>query len=246
MCASCCRRSFCPLVLLVLLAAICCCQSGSVATPTNHTTNYEQAALRILDVGTQRMRTIWDMRRRIFLQLTAKGKSPLGGQAPSKQEVEMETYRLMYELAANLSVIPVQQLHDPLLQRRVQRLSKLQLQGLQPEAYEQSKDLLRTMQNFISGALVCAHEDCSVRRPMAMYPQMYNHNMRTKRYDDLRFTWTNWRKAINENDVAKTTFIEYVRLLRIAATYNGHVTPSRTWYLNFDTENFQAEMEAGE
>lgn len=233
--------------LLLLLAGVLCCHCGKVPTPSNHTENYEKATRDILDVASQRMRTIWDMKRRIFLQLTAKGKSPLGaGQAPSKQEVEMETYRLMYELAANLSVVPVQELRDPLLQRRVQRLAKLQLQGLKPEAYEQSKDLLRTMQSFISSQLVCTHDDCTARRALSMYPQIYNLNMRTKRYEDLQFTWYSWRKEINLNEDAKTTFIEYVRLLRIAATYNGHVTPSRTWYLNFDTENFQAEMEAGE
>ncbi|KAM8711357.1 hypothetical protein ACLKA7_000491 [Drosophila subpalustris] len=226
--------------LLLLVVAVNCNSNSN----SNHTNNYEESTLRILDVATQRMRSIWEMRKRIFLQLTSKGKSPLGGQAPSKQEVEMETYRLVYELAANLSVVPVEQLRDPKLRRRVQRLAKLQLQGLRPENYEQSKDLLRAMQNFISGSLVCTHEDCSTRRPMAMYPQLYNQNMRTKRYEDLKFNWFTWRSTINDKDTARSTFIDYVRLLRMAATYNGHVTPSRTWYLHYDTENFQAEMEA--
>lgn len=229
------------LALLLLLAAACC-----AATPTsNHTSQYEASTQRILDMATQRMLRIWDMRRRIFLQLTSKGKSPLGGQAPSKQEVETETYKLAYELAANLSVVPVEQLRDPLLRRRVQRLAKLQLQGLKPDNYEQAKDLLRAMQNFISGALVCSNDDCSARRPLAMYPQLYNQNMHTKLYEDLKLNWFNWRTAINDKDTARSTFIDYVRLLRIAATYNGHVTPSRTWYLYYDTENFQAEMEEG-
>ncbi|XP_030560434.1 angiotensin-converting enzyme [Drosophila novamexicana] len=226
-------------LLLLLLVATAC-----GATPSsNHSARYEESTLRILDVATERMRGIWDMRRRIFLQLTSKGKSPLGGQAPSKQEVETETYKLAYELAANLSVVPVEQLRDPQLRRRVQRLAKLQLQGLRPADYEQAKDLLRAMQNFISGSLVCTHDDCSARRPLAMYPQIYNQNMRSKSYDDLKLNWYSWRSAINDKDTAKSTFIDYVRLLRIAATYNGHVTPSRTWYLYYDTENFQAEME---
>jgi len=68
--------------------------------------------------------------------------------------------------------------------------------------------------------------------------------MYAKQYEELLDNWKRWRTAINENDVAKSTFKDYVRLLRKAATYNGHVTPSRTWYLNYDTENFQAELEA--
>ncbi|EDW08251.2 angiotensin-converting enzyme [Drosophila mojavensis] len=227
-------------LLPVLLLAV----ALAAATPTsNHSSQYEESTQRILDVATQRMRVIWDMRRRIFLQLTSKGKSPLGGQAPSKQEVETETYKLLHELAANLSVVPVEQLRDPLLRRRVQRLAKLQLHGLRPDDYEQAKDLLRTMQNFISGALVCTSDDCSARRPLAMYPQLYNLNMHTRVYEDLKTNWFYWRIAINDKDTARSTFIDYVRLLRIAATYNGHVTPSRTWYLYYDTENFQAEME---
>jgi len=230
---------------LVLFSLLLATVNSVPTASSNHTANYEESTLRILDVATQRMRSIWEMRKRIFLQLTSKGKSPLGGQAPSKHEVEMETYRLVYELAANLSVVPVEQLRDPKLRRRVQRLAKLQLQGLRPEDYEQSKDLLRAMQNFITGSMVCTHEDCSARRPTAMYPQLYNQNMRSKRYEDLKFNWFSWRKAINDKDTAKKTFIDYVRLMRIAATYNGHVTPSRTWYLYYDTENFQAEMESG-
>ncbi|EDW72402.1 uncharacterized protein Dwil_GK20737 [Drosophila willistoni] len=216
----------------------------NASTAGNHTLNYEAKTQRILDRATQRIRSIYDMKRRIFLQLTLKGKSPLGGQAPSKLEVEMETYRLLYEVAANLSVVPVEQLSDPLMRRRVQRLSKLQLQGLRPADYEQAKDLLRTMHNFVNGPLVCPGEDCSARKPLAMYPQIMNMNMRTKNYKDLLENWVNWRRTINDKITAKNTFIDYVRLLRIAATYNGHVTPSRTWYLYYDTENFQAELEA--
>ncbi|XP_017096758.2 angiotensin-converting enzyme [Drosophila bipectinata] len=232
-------------LLLFLLFLVGELTLGDSSQVSNHTTDYEQTTKQILDKATARMRTIWDLKRRIFLQLTAKGKSPLGGQALNgKQEVESETYRLQYELAANLSVVPVAELNDPLLRRRVQRMAKLQLQGLRPKDYEQAKDLLRQTHNFVSGALVCPLEDCSARGPMSMDQQIVAKNRRTKLYDDLLINWYAWRKAINEKETAKSTFIDFVRLLRIAATYNGHVTPSRTWYHHFDTENFQAEMEA--
>ncbi|KAI8039805.1 angiotensin-converting enzyme [Drosophila gunungcola] len=227
-----------PFVLLLVTFGHCHSRS-------NHTAGYELATNQILDSATSRMRSVWGLQRTIFLQLTAKGKSPLGGQVlNNKQDVEAKTYRLLYELAANLSVVPVAQLDDPLLRRRVQRMAKLQLQGLRPKDYEQAKDLLRQTHSFVSGSLVCPHEDCSAHGPLAMYPQIVNKNMRTKLYEDLFINWFAWRKAINEKETAKSTFIDYVRLLRIAATYNGHVTPSRTWYLHYDTENFQAELEA--
>ncbi|ALC41434.1 Ance-5 [Drosophila busckii] len=222
----------------LLVATVC------FALPkSNHTASYEQSTLRILNVASQRMHSIWDMHKRMFLQLTSKGKSPLGP-APTKQDVDLETYKLFYELAANLSVVPVEQLRDAKLQRRVQRLSKLQLRGLRFSDYELAKEQLRSMQTFVSGQLVCTHEECTSRKPLAMYPHIYNQNMRSKRWEELRFNWYTWRNAINDKDTARNTFIEYVRLLRVAATYNGHVTPSRTWYLYYETENFQAEMEA--
>jgi len=101
-----------------------------IPTHSNHTAGYEGATKQILQRATDRIRHVWEITRKIFVQLTAKGKSQLGGTVlSSKQEVEAETYRLYYELAANLSVVPVSELNDPLLRRLVQRMAKLQLQG---------------------------------------------------------------------------------------------------------------------
>ncbi|XP_016929090.2 angiotensin-converting enzyme [Drosophila suzukii] len=233
------RLPFLGVALLGLLLVL--------VTPThsNHTAGYEGATKQILQRATDRIRHVWEITRKIFVQLTAKGKSQLGGTVlSSKQEVEAETYRLYYELAANLSVVPVSELNDPLLRRLVQRMAKLQLQGLRPKDYEQAKDLLRQIHSFVSGPMVCPHDDCSATGQLAMVPQIVKRNMYAKQYEELLDNWKRWRTAINENDVAKSTFKDYVRLLRKAATYNGHVTPSRTWYLNYDTENFQAELEA--
>ncbi|XP_030381604.1 angiotensin-converting enzyme [Scaptodrosophila lebanonensis] len=207
--------------------------------------NYEEYAKNTLEFATQRMRNIWSRRRDIFLSLTVKGRPYSAvNQAPLKQEIELDNYRLAYELAANLSVVPVRQLQDPLLRRRVQRLSKLQLHGLRRSDFDQSRELLHTMQTFISGRSVChAHHQDDCQQSLAMYPHIMNQAVRSQRVEELEYYWLKWRMAINDKNTAKATFIDYVRLLRIAATYNGHVTPSRTWYLYYDTENFQRELE---
>ncbi|XP_049309404.1 angiotensin-converting enzyme [Bactrocera dorsalis] len=245
-----------------LLAALClllCLSSATLATQTptpvvaatNATTNatkyphaavYEAHANQYLDWASTRMQGIWARRRSSFLNLTTKGRGYNAiNQAPIKQEIENDYRHLVYALAMNLSTIPVMQLKDPVLRRRVRRLAKLQLYGLPDKDYEEAKDLLHTMQTFITSRMVCSLGDC--QQTVAMVPAIVNHAMRTKSLADLEYFWRVWRSVLADRNRAKSAFISYVRMLRLAASYNGHITPSRTWYLYYDTDNFQRELE---
>lgn len=107
------------------------------------------------------MQSIWTRRRNSFFSLTTKGRGyNVVNQAPIKQEIENDYRHLVRELAINLSTIPVMQLQDPILRRRVKRLAKLQLYGLSDEDYEEAKNLLHTMQTFITTRMVCSLGDC--------------------------------------------------------------------------------------
>ncbi|XP_037941813.1 angiotensin-converting enzyme-related protein-like [Teleopsis dalmanni] len=238
-----CRHLFALYFLISVFLTVRGLKENKTST-VGKTTDYEYHATNILDDATKRMQKIWTVRHDIFVNL-AKGRGyNLINQAPIKHEIDNAYRNLVYELAANLSVIPVTQLKNHTLQRQVQRLSKLQLFGLRKTDYEEAKDMLRIMNGFLTAHMVCHVQhvkDCS--KPVAMVPTILHHLARTKRLVELDYYWRMWRKAVNEQDLAKSTFINYVRLFRIAASYNGHVTPSRTWYLYYDTENFQRELE---
>uniref|UniRef100_A0A1A9WP80 Angiotensin-converting enzyme n=1 Tax=Glossina brevipalpis TaxID=37001 RepID=A0A1A9WP80_9MUSC len=205
-----------------------------------HAGIYEAHATEALLVAAKRMQHIYNRKREIFHSLTHGRGYNLMQQGPIRQEIDNEYHSLVHELASNLSVIPVQQLKNVTLRRQVQRLSKLQLYGLDKRDLEHAKEMLHTMQSFQTSRLVCV-DDCT--QMVAMIPTIKTQAIRTKNLKDLEYYWLKWRQVIGEDDLAKSSFIDFVRYLRIAATYNGHVTPSRTWYLYYDSENFQRELE---
>ncbi|XP_037942228.1 uncharacterized protein LOC119675113 [Teleopsis dalmanni] len=216
-----CRHLFALYFLISVFLTVRGLKENKTST-VGKTTDYEYHATNILDDATKRMQKIWTVRHDIFVNL-AKGRGyNLINQAPIKHEIDNAYRNLVYELAANLSVIPVTQLKNHTLQRQVQRLSKLQLFGLRKTDYEEAKDMLRIMNGFLTAHMVCHVQhvkDCS--KPVAMVPTILHHLARTKRLVELDYYWRMWRKAVNEQDLAKSTFINYVRLFRIAASYNG-------------------------
>lgn len=56
---------------------------------------------------------------------------------------------------------------------------------------------------------------------LSMVPSILNHVVRTKNLADLEYFWREWRSVLADRDRAKSAFISYVRLLRLAAYYNG-------------------------
>ena len=189
-----------------------------INTKYEHSAIYEAHATKSLEMAIKRMQTIYNRKRELFYSLT-QGRGYNVNQAPYKQEIDREYHNLVYELAGNLSVIPVQQLKNSTIRRQVQRLSKLQLYGLGKRDFEHAKELLHTMQTFITSRLVCVQQDCS--QMWAMVPTIISHIVRTRNYMDLEYQWIKWRQALSERDLGKSTFIDFVRLLRVAATYNG-------------------------
>ncbi|XP_061394132.1 angiotensin-converting enzyme-like [Musca vetustissima] len=215
-------------------------------TTSQYSEVYEAHARHYLEIAEKGFAHIYNRRRDLFHGLTKKRVSISEiNQANVQHEIDNEYYQLVYELASNLSVIPVKQLKNETLRRQVQRLSKLQLHGLNRHDYERSKALLRVIQSFITSPLVCQN-DCksATDKNVAFEPTIKSFIEHNKNKDHLYFYWLKWRHALNKDaNWAQDTFLEYVDLWRKAAAYNGHVTPSRTWYLYYDTENFQRELE---
>ncbi|XP_059225077.1 angiotensin-converting enzyme [Stomoxys calcitrans] len=205
---------------------------------------YAAHAQTYLDRAQIVMEGIYNKKRELFHNMTKKRVSISDiDHAIVQRAIDNGYYKLVYELAANLSVVPVQKLANATLRRQVQRLSKLQLYGLNRQDYEHSKTLLRTIQSFITTPLVCQNECNSPADKMAMEPTIKAIVEHNKNKDVLYIYWQKWRQALKKDNVAQESFVEYVDLWRRAAAYNGHVTPSRTWYLYYDTENFQRELE---
>lgn len=186
----------------------------------------------MINTATQRMQSIYNRKREIFLSMTKLKSSNIIAHAPLKQEIENDYRHLVYELAHNLSTIPIREIQDPMLQRQVQRLSKLQLHGLTDSDYEEAKKIQHSFQVFVTSPLVCnaSHTDDCHRVGM---PGITANSMRSRVLNDLKYYWKKWRDEIGYKDRAKTNFINYVRLLRTAAMYNGE------FYKNFISKYYE-------
>lgn len=65
------------------------------------------------------------------------------------------------------------------------------------------------------------HNSFLLPSQVAMVPAIVNHAMRTKSLADLEYFWREWRSVLADRNRAKSAFISYVRMLRLAASYNG-------------------------
>lgn len=197
---------------------------NSTAKIEKYSAVYEAHARHFLQIGQKGMELIYNHKRDLFHGLTKKRISFSDiNQAIVQREIDNDYHDLVRELAANLSVIPVQQLKNMTLRRQVQRLSKLQLHGLNKHDYERSKTLLSTMHTFITTPMVCQN-DCSSPsdKMVAMEPTIRSLVEHNKNKDTLYFYWLKWRHALSKEDnMAQDAFLEYVDLWRKAAAYNG-------------------------
>lgn len=185
---------------------------------------YEAHAIKFLDNGIRRMQNVYNRKRELYQDLTKTLNYNSNNQVIGKQEIDMEYHTLVHELAANLSVIPVKHLKNPTLRRQVQRLSKLQLYGLKKHEYDHATQLLNLMQSFVNSPPPC--DKTEAPEPIctkAMVPDIIGvvRSIHKDNYDTLGYYWHKWRQLLNQDDKAKTAFIDYVRLFRKAAEYNG-------------------------
>lgn len=214
--------------------------ASSFTTESPTKIDYEAMAMELVENASIRMQTHWMRLRDIFL--TSNRKFIQVNHAPAMNDIQLSYRRFSNQLAYNLSVIPLRELKNDVLRRQVKILGKLQLSGLEDDDYEKAMNILRTMRGFGTNRLVCHYytDDCSTM--VAQIPHIHDDTAKSRNLDEMEYYWTSWRKEISE--LARVSFIEYTYLFRKAAALNGHVTPSKTWYLYYEEDNFLKELES--
>lgn len=152
----------------------------------------------------------------------------------------LEDYRSsQIEFCEKLKILPTENFENKTLQRQVQILSDMQLNGLPKEDYFKAKNNLKIMTQFPFNAKICSYRNitnCSI----SYLPDIINSIVKTRTPAELRYYWEEWRESIKSQ--SRSVFDEYVELYRKAASLNGHVTPSRTWYLYYEDEHFMEDI----
>lgn len=233
------------LVLFVLLSStlvvIQAQNSTSSSTSTKKKIDYEARAQELVDKANVFMNEHYMKHRDLFLTSNRKFHH-LNSGTPQINEIQ-NNYRIFTnELAYNLSIIPLADIKNDILQRQVKILGKLQLNGLEHDDYDKSQQILKAML-----ALGTTKNVCHFRRPsdvcdrVAYMPLIHDVVSKSRVLEELNYYWTNWRSEIAIE--ARTRFVEFVYLFRKAAAYNGHVSPSKTWYLYYEENDLFKELE---
>lgn len=185
----------------------------------NEQERYEKHVADILNNAEDHMQQIYARKREIFYSLTQGHSYDSNHRGSFMEDIDDDYQQLVFELAANLSEIPIAKIRDPIQKRQIERLCKLQLHGLEAKDYKESRKLLQTMQNFVTDRIICI-DDCNQMLPLQ--PNILSHIVRTKSLNDLDYFWLQWRQQLADRDqLAKSSFIDYVRLWRKAAAANG-------------------------
>ncbi|XP_055844514.1 angiotensin-converting enzyme [Episyrphus balteatus] len=203
--------------------------------------DYEAKALDLVEKANLHMNDHYLKLRDLFLNSNRKFHHLSAG-APQINEIQ-NNYRIFTnELAYNLSIIPLAEIKNDILRRQVKILGKLQLNGLEHDDYEKSMHLLRAMLGLGTAKNVCHYRTAAnVCTRIAYMPQIHDIVSKTRILDELNYYWTNWRNEIGVE--ARTRFVEFVYFFRKAAAYNGHVSPSKTWYLYYEEDDLLKELE---
>lgn len=190
----------------------------------HHQEEYEKRVTEILNNAEERMQQIYARKQEIFYSLTQGHSYDSNHRGSFMQDIDDDYHQLSFELAGNLSEISIVKVRDPIQKRQIERLCKLQLHGLDANDYKESRKLLQIMQNFVTDRTICM-DDCTQMLPLQ--PNIFSHIVRTKSLHDLDYFWLQWRQQLADHDqLAKSSFIDYVRLWRKAAAANGK-KPSR-------------------
>lgn len=177
-------------------------------------------------------------RKNLFLIANKKYNSG-SSYRPQFDEINSEERYLRLGLAKNFSGIPVQNITDKTLARQIDLFHELQLIGLEDSDYDEVKSQLKVLKDLARSPVVCDFkvEDCTaaVVPMVAQIPKINEVIITSKSLEEVSYYWTNWRSS--QSNLIRGNFFSFLYSMRKAASFNGHVTPSRTWYLYFENEN---------
>lgn len=233
------------LILLVYASNLPSTQAQKTTPPSKTTPtpiDYEAKAMNIIERANLHMNEYYLKLRDIFLNSNRKFHHLNHG---SSQTNDIQTNHRIFtnELAYNLSVIPLANISNDTLRRQVKILGKLQLNGLEQNDYEKAMLSLKAIMSFGTTENVCHFRySANVCKRIAYMPHIHEISSKTRMLEELDYYWTNWRQEIGVD--ARVKFVEFVSYFRKAAAYNGHVSPSKTWYLYYEEDNLFKEIEA--
>lgn len=185
--------------------------------------------------------TIYELhirRRHLFLEANKKYNSG-NNLKPLYADISKEERALRLKLVNQFSAIPPKNISDPSLRRQIKIFQKVQLIGLEDKDYYEVQSQLKTLKEVGRVPCVCDFntDDCNAADVplIAHIPKINDVITLSKNLEELNYYWVNWRLA--QNLVIRQNFYSYLFAMRKAASFNGHVTPSRTWYLYFEDEH---------
>lgn len=191
-----------------------------------------------MEKASAEMAKLHDQRRILFLSVNQKFSA--GANYKSQyEEISSKERVLRLGLAKNFSGVPLVNITDPTLQRQVDLFHELQLIGLEDSDYSNVKSQLKVLKDLGRTPVVCdiETEDCNTAgvKLVAQIPTINELITMSSNLEAISYYWMNWRSA--QSNVIRENYFNFLYSMRKAAAFNGHVTPSRTWYLYFEDEH---------
>lgn len=155
---------------------------------------------------------------------------------PQYEEIYNEERHLRLSLAKNFSGIPLINITDADLRRQIDLTQELQLIGLDDPDYNNAMAQISALRNVEANIKVCNLSfDCtSATKKYVDSSKIDGLINNAVDIGEIRYYYKEWRRLQPE---IRGNYFQYLNSMRMAAALNGHVSPSRTWYLYFEEEH---------
>ncbi|XP_065335573.1 angiotensin-converting enzyme-like isoform X1 [Cloeon dipterum] len=133
---------------------------------------------------------------------------------------------------------------DPSVKRQVMFLSVLGTPALSDTDLEQYNREITTMTQIYSAARICPYinQGCNIETEgIRLEPDMENVLATSRDYEELKYVWSQWRDASGAN--MRSNYQSYVTLSNKAAQANGFENMGTMWQADFETPDFQADID---
>ncbi|XP_059487086.1 angiotensin-converting enzyme-like [Neocloeon triangulifer] len=130
------------------------------------------------------------------------------------------------------------------VKRQAMFLSVLGTAALDPVALEQYNKEITTMTGIYGAARICPYtnQNCDIATEgIRLEPDMETVISGSRDYEELKYVWSQWRDASGAK--MRTNYQNYVTLSNQAAQANGYADMGEMWRADFETPNFQADIQ---
>lgn len=95
------------------------------------------------------------------------------------------------------------------------------------------------MENIYSTAKICDYKN-QTKCDLALEPEITELLMKSRDPEELKFIWTQWRKATGEK--MKTLYIKYVELSNMVATLNNYSDNMAYKIKDYEADDFPEQI----